>query len=137
MDSSISKRKADLTMLRTLLAATLGLGLILCVVQVATAGGAVIETTAPLLDRSDEGVKTAVVAALQKAVRGAAAMGFAWVELRNAGIGDHEVIVQIVATDEEPGEVTEVTPGAEAPDRDDGRPRQRELRRAPPYAEHI
>ncbi len=67
------------------------------------AGGALIETTAPLADRSEESVKAAVMAAIDKAVRGAAAMGFAWFELRDAQVSGNEVAIQILATDEEPG----------------------------------
>jgi hypothetical protein len=78
----------------------------------AVAGGALIETTAPLADRSEESVKAAVIAAIDKAVRGASAMGFAWFQLRDAQVTEHEVAVQILATDKDPGEVEEVDPGA-------------------------
>ena len=71
-----------------------------------------IETTAPLADRSEESVKAAVIAAIDKAVRGASAMGFAWFQLRDAQVTEHEVAVQILATDKDPGEVEEVDPGA-------------------------
>ena len=71
-----------------------------------------IETTAPLADRSEESVKAAVIAAIDKAVRGASAMGFAWFQLRDAQVTEHEVAVQILATDKNPGEVEEVDPGA-------------------------
>ena len=75
--------------------------------------------------------------AIEKAVRGATAMGFAWVELRDAETSGHEVVVQIVATDEEPDEVTEVTPGGELQDSDEGCTGERELRHMSPDAGHI
>ena len=84
----------------------------LCGGNPAVAGGALIETTAPLADRSEESVKAAVIAAIDKAVRGASAMGFAWFQLRDAQVTEHEVAVQILATDKDPGEVEEVDPGA-------------------------
>jgi hypothetical protein len=78
----------------------------------ALAGGALIETTAPLADGSEASVKAAVVAAIETAVRGASAMGFAWVQLRDAQVSGNQVAIQILATDE-PQEVDEVTPGTE------------------------
>jgi hypothetical protein len=102
-------------MTRTLLGVTLALGLLVCSTQSATAGGALIETTAPLQDRSEESVKAAVIAAIDRAVRGAAAMGFPWLQLRDAQVSGDRVAIQILATDEEPGDASEVNPG-EAPD---------------------
>ena len=91
-------------MTRTLVGATLALGLLVCSGQPpAMAGGALIETTAPLADRSEESVKAAVIAAIDKAVRGASAMGFAWFQLRDAQVSGNEVAIQILATDEDPG----------------------------------
>lgn len=101
-------------MIRTLVGAMLALGLLVSSGQpLAMAGGALIETTAPLADRSEESVKTAVTAAIDKAVRGASAMGFAWFQLRDAQISGNEVAIQILATDEDPGQVDEIDPGAE------------------------
>jgi hypothetical protein len=100
------------TMSRALGAGAFALGLLLCGGNPAVAGGALIETTAPLADRSEESVKAAVIAAIDKAVRGASAMGFAWFQLRDAQVTEHEVAVQILATDKDPGEVEEVDPGA-------------------------
>jgi hypothetical protein len=97
---------------RALGAGAFALGLLLCGGNPAVAGGALIETTAPLADRSEESVKAAVIAAIDKAVRGASAMGFAWFQLRDAQVSEHEVAVQILATDKVPGEVEEVDPGA-------------------------
>jgi hypothetical protein len=87
----------------------------------ALAGGALIEVTAPLADRTEDSVKIAVMTAIDKAVRGAAAMGFAWFELRDAQLSGDEVAVQILATDDEPDPVEEIDPGG-GPDepRDDG-----------------
>jgi len=99
-------------MSRALGAGAFALGLLLCGGNPAVAGGALIETTAPLADRSEESVKAAVIAAVDKAVRGASAMGFAWFQLRDAQVTEHEVAVQILATDKDPGEVEEVDPGA-------------------------
>jgi hypothetical protein len=68
----------------------------------ARAGGALIETTAPLVEHSEAAVKAAVIVAIDKAVRGAVAMGYSWVQLRDAQIAGDEVAVQILATDVEP-----------------------------------
>jgi hypothetical protein len=107
-------------MIRTLVVAMLALGLLVSSGQPpAMAGGALIETTAPLADRSEESVKTAVTAAIDKAVRGASAMGFAWFQLRDAQISGNEVAIQILATDEDPGQVDEIDPGAEPDATDD------------------
>jgi hypothetical protein len=101
-------------MTRTLLGATLAFGLLVCSGQPsALADGALIQTTAPLADRSEESVKAAVTAAIGKAMRGASAMGFAWVELRDAQLSGNEVVVQILATDEDPDQLDEIAPGAE------------------------
>jgi hypothetical protein len=98
-------------------AVALALGLSLCGGHAAQAGGALIETTAPLPDRSEESVKAAVIAAIDRAVRGASAMGFAWFQLRDAQVSEHEVAVQILATDEEPAK-----PEQAAPDPDSSSP---------------
>jgi hypothetical protein len=92
-------------MARAFAAAAVALGLLVCGGVPAIAGGALIETTAPLADRTEASVKAAVVAAIDKAVRGASAMGFAWFQLRDAQIAGDQVAVQILATDEEPGAV--------------------------------
>jgi hypothetical protein len=107
-------------MTRTLVGVTLTLGLLVGSGQPpAMAGGALIETTAPLADRSEASVKMAVTAAIDKAVRGASAMGFAWFQLRDAQISGNEVAIQILATDEDPGQVDEIDPGAEPDARED------------------
>jgi hypothetical protein len=92
--------KGGPTMTRTLLA-TLALGLLVCSSPPsAAAGAALIETTALLADRSEESVKAAVMAAIDQAVRGAAAMGFEWFELRDAQVAGDEVAIQILATND-------------------------------------
>src|SRR5215831_9892841 len=63
------------------------------------AGEAVIETTAPLTDQSNEGVKTAVVTAVQSAAKGAAAMGLPHFEVKGFRVLTGFVIVQVWATD--------------------------------------
>jgi hypothetical protein len=98
----------------------LALGLSLCGGHAAQAGGALIETTAPLTDRSEESVKAAVIAAIDRAVRGASAMGFAWFQLRDAQVSEHEVAVQILATDEEPAKPEQPEPDSSGPPRDGG-----------------
>jgi hypothetical protein len=98
-------------MSRALVAAAVAFGLFLCGGRAALAGGALIETTAPLADRSEESVKAAVIAAIDKAVRGASAMGFAWFQLRDAQVTEDEVAIQILATDQDPGQVEEIVPG--------------------------
>ena len=97
-------------MRRMLLGTLLGLCVAVWAAPPAVAGGALIETTAPLADRSEASVKAAVIAAIDKAVRGAAAMGFAWVQLRDAQVAGNEVAIQILATDEKPGEAAEIDP---------------------------
>jgi hypothetical protein len=87
----------------------------------ALAGGALIETTAPVSDRSEASVKAAVIAAIDRAVRGAAAMGFVWFELRDAQLSGNEVAIQILATDEGPD-----SPNRVAPDERPGGPEEEE-----------
>src|SRR5215470_4888622 len=105
------------TMTRMMFGATLALGLIAGVPRMARADSALIQTTAPVLDGSEDAVKAAVVTAVEKAMRGASAMGFAWVQLRGAQVLGPDVVVQILATNDEPDDVTEVDPGAERPER--------------------
>ncbi len=65
----------------------------------AFAGMAMIETAAPLNERSDEGVKTAVMTAVETAVRGAQAMGLPRVALNGVRVLPGMVVVRILATD--------------------------------------
>jgi hypothetical protein len=61
---------------------------------------AAIEATAPLEDASpsDEAVKAAIAAALQKAARGAIAMGLPWLHIQAAYVRPGYVGVQVLAT---------------------------------------
>ena len=102
-------------MTRMIFGATLALGLLAGAARVTHADSALIQTSAPLLDGSEDAVKVAVVTAVQKAMRGASAMGFAWVQLRGAQVLGHDVVVQILATNDEPDDATEVNPDAERP----------------------
>lgn len=63
---------------------------------------AAIETTAPLADQSEESIKAALKQAVLTAVRGAVAMGFQWVQVRQALVFADVVSVQILASDSEP-----------------------------------
>ncbi len=65
----------------------------------AFAGMAMIETAAPLNERSDEGVKTPVMTAVETAVRGAQAMGLPRVALNGVRVLPGMVVVRILATD--------------------------------------
>jgi hypothetical protein len=98
-----------------LLGATIAIALLAGTSPPALAGAALIETTAPLADRSEMSVKAAVVTAIDRAVRGAAAMGFDRFQLRDARIAGDEVSVQILAIDEGPGDGAEARP-EESPD---------------------
>jgi hypothetical protein len=61
---------------------------------------AAIEATAPLDDASpsDEAVKAAIAAAVQKAARGAIAMGLPWIHIQAAYVRSGYVGVQVLAT---------------------------------------
>jgi hypothetical protein len=59
---------------------------------------AVIETRAPLEDDSDDGINAALKKALERAIRGAAAMGLGSVQISGAYRGPSYVAVQILAT---------------------------------------
>jgi len=81
------------------------------------AGMAMIETAAPLNERSDEGIKAAVITAVKSAVRGAEAMGLPRVALNGVRVLPRMVVVQIVATD---------TAGDPSPDERDRRDREQQ-----------
>ncbi len=76
---------------------------------------AAIETTAPLADQSEDSIKAAIEQAVLTAVRGAVAMGFQWVQVRQARVFTDLVSVQILASDQEPEGEEEQAPddGAE------------------------
>src|SRR5262245_29961017 len=91
----------------------------------ATAEGiAVIETTAQLSEHSNEGVKTAVLTAVETAARGAKAMGFTQITVKGVRVLPQMVVVQVVATDSATG----ATPDDQ--DRDDGA-------RSPAKSDHL
>jgi hypothetical protein len=127
-------------MTRILLGATIAFGLLLGAARLTVAGGALIETTAPLPDRSEDGVKAAVIVAISKAVRGATAMGFAWFQLRNAKVSTDQVAVQILATDERPDDAVDVDPGEKPDTREGGQNRGEEPSRmlqSPPASPRV
>src|SRR5262249_60708711 len=79
---------------------------------------AAIEATAPLNDPSpsDEAVREAIAIAVQKAARGAVAMGLPWVHVRGAYVRPGYVGVQVLATaaaapTPSPGDEPEGQPG--------------------------
>jgi hypothetical protein len=75
---------------------------------------AVIETRAPLEDDSDSGINAALKKALEKAIRGAAAMGLGQVQISGAYRGPSYVVVQILAS-------TQAEEGAKSDGRELGR----------------
>ena len=92
--------------------------LALALVTPALARVAAIETTAPLADHSEEGIKTAIKQAVMTAVRGAVAMGFEWIQVRQAVVFTDLVSVQILASDQQPesGEEEWAAPDDEGPE---------------------
>ncbi len=80
----------------------LPLALALLAVTPALARVAAIETTAPLTDQSDESIRAAIRQAVLTAVRGAMAMGFQWVQVRQALVYTDLVSVKVLASDREP-----------------------------------
>ena len=66
-------------------------------------GMAVIETVAQLSEHSNEGVKTAVLTAVETAARGAKAMGFTQITVKGVRVLPQMVVVQVVATDSASG----------------------------------
>jgi len=73
----------------------------------AQGGVAIIETSAQLSEHSNEGVKTAVLTAVETAARGAKAMGFTQITVKGVRVLPQMVVVQVVATDSASG----ATPG--------------------------
>ena len=84
---------------------------------------AVIETAAQLNEHSNEGVKAAVLEAVQTAARGAKAMGLSQITVKGVRVLPEMVIVQILATDAAPGSEQ---PGEENRDGDMAPPMSRE-----------
>ena len=71
---------------------------------------ATIEATAPLDEPSEAGVKAAITRAVQKAARGALAMGFTWLHVQNAYVRPGYVGVQVVAMTRAPDEEPDASP---------------------------
>ena len=87
---------------------------------------AAIEATAPLGDLSEEGVKAAIVTAVQKAARGALAMGLPWLHVQGAYVRPGYVSVQVVAMARPPEDDSQARPDHDdKPDTDDDAPRLR------------
>src|SRR5262245_58554728 len=63
---------------------------------------AVIETAMKLDEHSNDGVKAAVVTAVETAARGAKAMGLSQITVRGVRVVQEMVIVQVLATDGTP-----------------------------------
>ncbi len=76
----------------------------LLVASPALAKVAMIETAAPIQDKSQEAVKAALKEAVSTAAKGALAMGLPWVQVRDAQILQNAVAVQVLATDEAPAQ---------------------------------
>jgi len=60
-----------------------------------------IETAAPLTDRSDRSLELALKSAVDTCVRGAVAMGLSWIWLHDAALQGEQLVVQMIATDED------------------------------------
>jgi hypothetical protein len=73
-----------------------------------------IETTAPLTDRSDASIELALKSAVDVCVRGATAMGLAWIRLQQAALAGDHLVVRMVASDEDQEDEDEVS--EQAPD---------------------
>jgi hypothetical protein len=87
----------------SLLIAGLACVFVLSATAWATADVAVIETTVPLVDSSQQSINAALDSAIDSAVRGAKAMGLGWIALRHAYVRDGYVGVQLLAATEAPG----------------------------------
>ena len=95
--------------------------IIIIIVAVAPAPGftatATIETAASLADHSAASIKAALTEAVTSAVRGAVAMGLHHVHLNAAQVVRDAVVIQLVATDEEPDQGSSAEdPGPSADD---------------------
>jgi hypothetical protein len=85
---------------------------------------ATIEATAPLAEPSEAAVKAAITHAVQKAARGALAMGFTWLQVQNAYVRPGYVAVHVVAMTRAPDDDSGAPPNLErdppAPGREAG-----------------
>jgi hypothetical protein len=93
------KRMYRAVMVGTVLGAALGWTVLTAPPACAAPGEmAMIETRAPLTDQSDSGINAALKNALERAIRGAAAMGLGQVQVSGAYRGNGFVAVQVLAT---------------------------------------
>jgi len=95
---------------------------------------AAIEATAPLENPSEDAVKAAIAAAVQKAARGAAAMGLPWLKIQSAYVRPGFVGVHVFAMatppdeqmpEQQPGPGREPEPRGTLPDSSDEPPKIR------------
>jgi hypothetical protein len=120
----------DTVRLATVLgAALMGVALVAPSVRADTEEMAVIETRASIEEDSDGGVNAALKKALERAIRGAAAMGLEQVQINGAFRAPGYVVVQILATPtggatsrregspDGPAPLPPVFPGAAKPER--------------------
>ena len=63
-----------------------------------------IKTAALLADRSDASIELALRGAVETCVRGAVAMGLSWISLQDAVLLGDQVIVQMIASDDDEDE---------------------------------
>lgn len=106
-------------------ASVLGLMVLLGVTLPAAAATVIIETAAPLADRSEESVKLALREAVEASIQSAMAMGIVGVRLESAVLHESRVVVRLRAfIGEQPEETAlqdeddaDVVPGATQPDR--------------------
>lgn len=85
---------------------------LLLVLAISTPGWArmvKIETAAPLTDRSDASVELALKGAVDICVRGAGAMGLAWIRLQQVILAGDHLVVSMVASDEDQEDEDEVS----------------------------
>jgi hypothetical protein len=103
---------------RRLSVAGAALALALASASPVVAAMAVIETAAQLNEHSNEGVKAAVLKAVETAARGAKAMGLSQITVKGVRVLPEMVVVQVLATDSAPGS----EPDGEDQDGDTGPP---------------
>lgn len=92
----------------------------LSAVAVSAAETATIEATAPIAQQSEDGILSAISVAVQRAVRGAMAMGLPWVQLGEAYVKGGHVGVKVFASaepidDDDAADEAEQTDGPDWP----------------------
>ncbi len=80
----------------------IGLMLVVSLTSQGLAQVAVIQTSAPLTDHSEESIAMAFEHAVRAALRSAVAMGLPWVQLRLALVGEDRLTVEVLAMEGEP-----------------------------------